>query len=238
MGGHVTWNIRDSAMVDMIDHALNHHDKKRDALGYPANTQPSKVIVWAHNSHIGDSRATEHHGKREHNVGDLCRVNYGMEHVFNIGFTTNSGTVRAATSWGGKDQIMELNEGLDGSVENLLSRVKNVNGLTEFGILLRDNSILKNGLTRNQIAARENLSAKMLERFIGVQYIKRTERYSHYSYCKVAEEFDFVIHVDETSALKPLQKVLKSPVRPGTTDYSKWENIEIPEEEMEHEIMG
>jgi erythromycin esterase-like protein len=239
LGGNVTWNIRDRAMVDMIDHALKWHDKKRQEKHASSNSNgqdpppppPSKAIVWAHNSHVGDSKATEHHKRRQLNVGRLVRERFGEEGCYIIGFTTNTGTVRAAKAWNGPDYVMELNPGLPNSIELIHHQVHRSLGGKNFGVVMRSNDEEKHPLTDDQKKAKHILGNPLLERFVGVLYVKRTERQSHYSTCLVGKEFDLVIHIDETNALKPLPKKIRDPVRPGTVDYSKWEHLDVPDEE-------
>jgi len=58
-GGISCWNLRDRHMAETLDQLLTH-------LG------PSgKIVVWAHNSHLGDARATEMGQHGELNVGQL-----------------------------------------------------------------------------------------------------------------------------------------------------------------------
>jgi len=96
LGRKDTWNLRDTHMVETIDALVQHLDRTR-------NTR-TKVVVWAHNSHLGDARATEMGARGEVNVGQLCRERWG-EAVFNIGFTTHAGVVAAASDWGGEVEM-------------------------------------------------------------------------------------------------------------------------------------
>lgn len=89
IGGQATWNVRDSAMVDMIEHSLKWYDRKMGG--------KAKCVVWAHNSHIGDASFTEHSQSRQQNVGQLVRERFGFNDTFILGFSTDHGTVRAGT---------------------------------------------------------------------------------------------------------------------------------------------
>jgi erythromycin esterase-like protein len=215
MGGNVTWNIRDGAMVTMIERTIAFQERKWKAAGV-VDRRP-RVLVWAHNSHVGDALATEHHERRQWNVGRLVRAKFGYDNSFIVGFSTYAGTVRAARTWNGRDYVMELSESLPGSVGHLLHRVAKEFRTPQLAVVTRTNS--RHGLSSEQRAARQVLNERRLERFVGVQYIKRTERQSHYSLCSVAEQFDAVVHLDKTSAVRPLP-------RPGTIDYRKFENFD------------
>jgi erythromycin esterase-like protein len=182
VGRKDTWNLRDTHMVDTIDALMNHLDRTRGGR--------TKVVVWAHNSHLGDARATESAIRGEVNVGQLCRERWGNA-VFNVGFTTHSGTVAAASDWGGQVELKRVRESLEGSYERLFHRV----GLAEFMLIFRD--------TPRVI---QPLIDPRLERAIGVIYAPRTERLSHYFEASLPRQFDAVIHIDTTSALMPLER--------------------------------
>ena len=161
----------------------------------------AKVIVWAHNSHLGDARATEMSKRGELNVGQLVRERLDME-SFSIGFTTYSGTVTAASDWGEPAERKRVRPALRGSCEELFHEA----GVPNSWLNLRE---------RNE--ATRLLSEERLERAIGVIYRPETERMSHYFGARLAEQFDAVIHLDETRALEPLERT------------STWEKGELPE---------
>jgi erythromycin esterase-like protein len=179
-GRVASWNLRDSHMVETLDALIAH-------LG---RCDPAKVVVWAHNSHVGDARATEVGARGEHNVGQLARERYGSACV-NIGFTTFAGTVTAADDWDEPPKRMKVRPGLESSYEELFHQV----GLPRFWIDLRAGG-----------PAAEALRHDRLERAIGVVYRPRTERRSHYFHCRLSDQFDAVIHLDETSAVIPLDR--------------------------------
>lgn len=172
-----SWNLRDTHMADTLDRLL-------EFLGPDA-----KVVVWAHNSHLGDARATEMGRRGELNLGQLVRERYPNQ-CFNIGFTTYSGEVTAATNWDEPAERKQVRLGMDSSYEKLLHDV----GLGDFWLLLRDNERL-----------REALAGPLLERAIGVIYRPQTERMSHYFRANLPQQFDAVIHIDRTRALVPLE---------------------------------
>jgi erythromycin esterase-like protein len=125
----------------------------------------------------------------EWNVGQLMRERYARDCVL-IGFSTHHGTVTAASDWGGSAERKRVRPGLPGSYEELFHDV----GLERFLLLLRDHGKL-----------REALAAPRLQRAIGVIYLPETERMSHYFHTQLTEQFDAIIHLDETHALEPLE---------------------------------
>jgi erythromycin esterase-like protein len=150
--------------------------------------KPAKIVVWEHNSHLGDARATEMGRRGELNVGQLTREIYG-DAARLIGFTTHHGTVTAATDWGGPAERKRVRPALTGSVEELFHEVAR-----ERFMLAMDS------------ATRDLFKSEMLERAIGVIYRPETERQSHYFRARLPEQFDAVIHIDETRAVEPLER--------------------------------
>jgi erythromycin esterase-like protein len=187
-----SWNLRDNHMVETLVE-LDKHLRK-------GGVQP-KVVVWAHNSHLGDARATAMGRRGEWNVGQLVRQRFAGESVL-IGFTTHHGTVTASSDWGGPAERKRVRPGLTGSVEGVFHEA----GLERFLVCLRVESELK-------AALREPL----LERAIGVIYRPESERLSHYFHSRISDQFDAVIHFDETRAVEPLER------------SSLWEAGEVPE---------
>lgn len=175
-----TWNLRDQHMSDTLE-ALRCH-LSRTGRG-------AKIVVWAHNSHIGDASATEMGRRGEHNVGQLSRRRYGDDCRL-LGLTTHSGTVTCASRWDGELQRKRVRPALADSVEELM----HATGLREFFLPLRGTAIAG------------QLRAALLQRAIGVIYLPETERVSHYFYCRLADQFDGVIHIDRTRALEPLER--------------------------------
>ncbi len=183
-GRESTWNLRDTHMADTLD-ALDEHLTRRHG-------EPAKIVVWAHNSHLGDARATEMgQDRNELNLGQLTRERHGLE-SFTLGLTTYTGTVTAATDWDGPAETKRVQPGLHGSLESVLHQA---GGGKNFWLDLRDDDTLRKGLRE-----------PILERAIGVIYRPQTERWSHYFHCKVAEQFDALLHFDETNALQPLDR--------------------------------
>jgi erythromycin esterase-like protein len=187
-----SWNLRDCHMADTLD-ALCGHFESRGI--------PPKVVVWEHNSHLGDARATEMGRDGEWNVGQLVRERHGDQARL-IGFSTYTGTVTAASEWDAPAERKRVRPGMEGSYERLFHQV----GIPNFFLPLRGGG-----------PAADALRTSRLERAIGVIYAPETERWSHYFHAELADQFDAVIHYDETRALRPLEPT------PG------WESAEPPE---------
>jgi erythromycin esterase-like protein len=187
-----SWNLRDRHMAETLDALVGHLDRR---------VGRTKVVVWEHNSHIGDARATELGARGELNVGQLVRERYGRDARL-VGFSTYSGTVTAATDWDGPAERKRVRPALPGSYEALFHDT----GLPHFLLRLRDGGHTAAGLRERR-----------LERAIGVIYRPETERQSHYFHARLAEQFDALLHFDETRAVKPLE---------GTAG---WETGEAPE---------
>jgi erythromycin esterase-like protein/predicted phosphoribosyltransferase len=185
-----SWNLRDRHMVETLEALVNH-------LGHQRN--PVKMVVWAHNSHLGDARATEMGQRGELNVGQLVREQYDGEAVL-VGFTTHHGTVTAASAWDGPAERKRVRPALAGSYEALFHTAHPSPFLLSW---------------REDVAAL--LRDSRLERAIGVVYRPDTERMSHYFTARLPDQFDVVLHFDETHAVEPLE----------TT--AQWEAGEVPE---------
>jgi erythromycin esterase-like protein len=187
-----SWNLRDRHMSETLI-ALERHLARRGA--------PPKIVVWEHNSHLGDARATQMAEGGELNVGQLIRERYGNVACL-IGFTTYTGTVTAATEWDEPPQRKTVRPALPGSYEALFHQT----GLPR--LLLT--------WTRSP-AATQALSEPRLERAIGVIYRPETERQSHYFHARMPDQFDAVLHFDRTMAVQPLDRC------------PEWDAGELPE---------
>jgi erythromycin esterase-like protein len=185
-----SWNLRDRHMAETIETLVAHLNGSR---------QP-KAIVWAHNSHLGDARATEMSHYGEVNVGQLMRERFANETVL-VGFSTHHGTVTAASDWNAPAERKNVRPALRGSYEDLFHET----GLPRFWIDLRG---------AGQIGV---LQQRRIERAIGVIYRPETERLSHYFHARLPEQFDAIIYIDETRAVEPLERT------------SVWDAGELPE---------
>ena len=176
-----SWNLRDRHMVQTLRELVEHVRKQ--------GKEP-KAVLWEHNSHLGDARATDMTRRGEVNVGQLVREQYGEDAVL-IGFTTYSGTVTAASDWGAPYERKTVRPALPGSFEWLFHSID----VPRFSLLL-DNA-------QESLA---DLQRDQLERAIGVIYLPETERISHYFYARLMDQFNAVMHIDHTHALQPLER--------------------------------
>jgi erythromycin esterase-like protein len=156
---------------------------------------PTKAAVWAHNSHVGDATATQFGRHGQLNIGQLTRERHRDETLI-VGFTTYTGTVTAASDWDADAERKRVRPALEASWEDVFHKI----GLPRF-LLMRD------GFAHGQ----------RLERAIGVIYKPETERLSHYFEATLSDQFDAVIHIDQTRAVEPLERT------------SVWEQGELPE---------
>lgn len=187
-----TWNLRDRHMVATLAAIATHLEAR---LGRPA-----RLVVWAHNSHVGDAHGTELGHRGEETLGQLARVRWGDE-VRLVGFTTYTGTVTAASSWGGPAERKRVRPARADSWESLLHQV----GRPRYWFPTSDPRV------------RDVLARERLGRAIGVLYLPDTERQSHYYGTRLAAQFDHVLHFDTTRAVEPLER------------SAGWEAGELPE---------
>jgi erythromycin esterase-like protein len=176
-----SWNLRDRHMADTLVALISHLGRKAGR---------ARMVVWEHNSHVGDARATAMGQTGEWNVGQLSRERFGEQAVL-IGFTTYSGTVTAASDWDAPIERKRVRPGLPGSFEHLFHTV----GTADFLLPLRGDA-----------RVHDALSDARLERAIGVIYRPESERVSHYFEATLPQQFDAVIHFDETRAVEPLDR--------------------------------
>lgn len=179
-GRSTAWNLRAAHMADTLDMLADH-------LG---DGEPAKLVVWAHNSLVGDARATELGDDGQISLGQLVRQRHPREAAL-VGFTTHEGAVIAADDWDEPSQRLRVRPALPGSWEELFHEA----GVPQFYLTAGD--------MRRVIGA----GAERLRRAIGVVYRPGTERRSHYLHARIAEELDLVIHVDTTRAVEPLDPI-------------------------------
>jgi erythromycin esterase-like protein len=191
-GRRSSWNLRDTHMVETVDALVAYLARQ--------GREP-KIVLWAHNSHLGDARATEMGRHGELNVGQLIRQKYGESAIL-VGFTTYTGTVTAATEWDEPGEKKRVRPALAESYERAFHDAEVP------GFFLP----LNNGARDLRL-----FSAPRLERAIGVIYRPETERVSHYFEADLPGQFDAVYHFDETRAVEPLEKP------------ERWTNEEPPE---------
>jgi erythromycin esterase-like protein len=180
-GGRVeSWNLRDTHMMETLQALMTWTERQ---------TGSARAVVWAHNSHLGDARATQMGDWGELNVGQLVREEFGSDACL-VGFSTHTGTVTAARDWDAPAEQRRVRPSIAGSCERLFHEV----GLERFALRLTEEPV------------RAALLPTRLERAIGVVYVPESERASHYFRAHVSRQFDLMIHVDETRALHPLER--------------------------------
>lgn len=187
-----SWNLRDAHMVETLESLQT----------FLATQKPRpKIVVWEHNSHLGDARATHMGQEGEWNVGQLVRERHGNDAIL-IGLTTFEGTVTAASNWDGQAERKRVRPALNNSYEALFHNVNIPRFLLTF---------------RSTDYAAAALREPLLERAIGVIYRPETERASHYFQARLSAQFDAVLHFDETRAVEPLEVT------------AEWKTGEVPE---------
>jgi erythromycin esterase-like protein len=174
-GGIESWNLRDTHMANTLDALAGHLER--------TTGEPARIVVWAHNSHLGDARATELGQAGELNLGQLVRERVGADAALLVGFTTYAGTVTAASDWDRPPERKRVRRALPGSWEELFHAREEDRFLVDAA----------------------GIAGRRIERAIGVVYRPETERASHYFNARLADQFDVVIHIDETHALEPLE---------------------------------
>jgi erythromycin esterase-like protein len=179
-GGAESWNLRDRHMMATLEALLEHAARQG---------RPARAVVWAHNSHLGDARATSLSRLGELNLGQLARERVGKA-CCAIGMTTHDGEVTAAHEWEAPAALRSIRVSLPGSYERLFHDTR------------LDVFVLR--LSTPDLAGA--LAGPRLERAIGVLYRPETERASHYFAARLPAQFDLVVHVDRTRALEPLEK--------------------------------
>ena len=187
-GSAQSWNVRDQHMFDTIEALLKSYGEN------------SKIIIWEHNSHIGNCQATQMALLGEHNVGQLCRKKW-RDDCYLVGFLTHIGTVSSADSWGEEVKKKNLRPSRADSYEHILHRAK----FKSYTLPLNKNSKVAELLRRPR-----------LERAVGVLYLPESERQSHYFAASLSDQFNEVVWVDETHALTPL-------------DFDEWWDNDAPE---------
>lgn len=175
-GAHESWNRRDRHMCDSLRQLLEFHGPG------------ARIVVWAHNSHVGDATATEMAARGEWNLGQLCRQESAAGDVYVVGFGTDHGTVAAASYWGGAVEFKPVRPSLPDSYERLCHDT----AIPQFLLPLRATALV------------ESLTPARLQRAIGVIYRPETERASHYFHAVLPQQFDEYCWFDRSEAVRPL----------------------------------
>jgi erythromycin esterase-like protein len=176
-GGGESWNVRDRHMDDTLDRLLQHYG--------PA----AKGVVWAHNTHVGDARATDMADAGAVNIGQLARERYGTDHVVLVGFGSHRGTVVAGDAWGAPMQVMDMPPARRRSLEAVLHTAAPAQAMFVF-----------------PHGGRPDLLTDELDhRAIGVVYHPDREKYGNYVPTVLGDRYDAFCWFDQSQALHPLQ---------------------------------
>jgi erythromycin esterase-like protein len=176
-GGGRSWNVRDCHMADTLDRLMRAYGPE------------AKAVVWAHNTHVGDARATDMAAAGMVNIGQLMRERHAQDGVVVVGFGTYQGQVVASGRWGGTVRRMTVPEASDDSVEGLLHQA----------VADRDSLFVfpegdGPGWAR-QVRG---------HRAIGVVYQPGRERHGNYVPTVLSRRYDAFVHCDRSTALEPL----------------------------------
>jgi erythromycin esterase len=193
-GDAESWNVRDCHMADTLDRLIEHHGNS------------SKAVVWEHNTHVGDARATDMADAGMLNVGQVVRQRHDGDGVVLIGFSSYTGSVIAASRWGGAVQRMHTPPAREGTHESLLHEAV---GATPSMFVFPDD--------------RDTpwLRARRGHRAIGVVYDPALDSWGNWVPTVMGARYDALIHLDSTSALHPLQP-LAHPEKSGELDTFPW----------------
>ena len=172
-----SWNTRDEHMVEAINELMKYHG------------DDAKIIIWEHNTHIGDASETDMKEDGLINVGQLMREQYGKDHTFAVGFGTYQGTVIAADSWGDPLEVINVPPSKLSTWEGQLHAAG-----AEDKILLFNNE------------NREIFNDWIGHRAIGVVYNPEFEAYGNYVPSRVGSRYDAFIYINQTNALNPLKE--------------------------------
>jgi erythromycin esterase len=174
--GQSSWNVRDLHMVETLNSLMKFHGPD------------SKVIVWEHNTHIGDARATEMANSGLLNVGQLVREQHEKDEVVLVGFGSYEGSVIAGKMWGGAMQKMNVPKAIEYSVEEILHSASPNNKM----LIFNESRELK-----------EQFSDWAGHRAIGVVYNPARER-GNYVPTRLSSRYDAFLFIDKTTAVHPL----------------------------------
>jgi erythromycin esterase-like protein len=177
MGGPHSWNLRDKHMADTLDHLMEFHGPD------------AKVVVWAHNTHIGDARATDMVDEGMFNLGEIARIKHHDKGVYLVGFGSYKGTVVAADQWSAPMEIIDVPPARKQSWEDQLHQA-----VAENKLMLLDELIDNQTMMENHFG----------HRAIGVVYDPRREAYGNYVPSIIPLRYNAFIYLDETRALHPL----------------------------------
>lgn len=176
-GSVESWNVRDRHMAETLDRLLAYYGPG------------AKGVVWAHNTHVGDARATDMADAGEVNIGQLGRDRYGPRDVVLVGFGCHRGTVVAGEAWGAPMQVMPVPAARSGSLEDVLHDSAPERALFVFPEQ-RSGDLLTDWLGH---------------RAIGVVYHPERERWGNYVPTQLGGRYDAFVWVDQTRGVRPLR---------------------------------
>jgi len=186
-----SWNVRDTHMMETLERLMQFHGEN------------AKGIVWEHNTHIGDARATDMKRAGMINLGQLAREQYGINKVYLVGFGSYEGTVIAGQEWGAPMEEMEVPKAKEGSIEHVLHRES-----TQNRYLLFNTEII-----------RDQYETSIPHRAIGVVYNPERERFGNYVPSVMPKRYDAFIFLDKTQALHPIHMQPKAAGLPETYPF-------------------
>ncbi|KDQ63837.1 hypothetical protein JAAARDRAFT_148566, partial [Jaapia argillacea MUCL 33604] len=199
-----TWNLRDNHFAHTLQ-KIHHHLGPSSSDSKTKTREPAKIVVWAHNSHIGDARHTDMGWRRgEINLGQRCREIFGEENVFSLGFLGGRGTVTAARNWDEPPRLYEMNPPFERSIERVFDHSTEEDFYLVMHRIEKDE---KGENTKVAVSSRLNefLNETRYQRFIGVIYRPTTEIPSHYSRCSLAKQYDAVAYLKWSTGIEPLE---------------------------------
>jgi erythromycin esterase-like protein len=191
-GGPNAWNIRDRHMLETIERLMDFHVEK------------SKIIIWAHNTHIGDARATDMADENMINIGQLLHEKYDKEGVIALGFGCYEGTVLAGSFWGSKVNNVNMPKARKNSWEYLLNE-----SLNSDAVYIPLNEMKKNNL----------LNQPILHRAVGVVYNPENEKYGNYVPSIIPMRYDAFIYFKNTSPLHAIDSAIDEHQIPETYPF-------------------
>jgi erythromycin esterase-like protein len=175
-GGRESWNVRDRHMDETLDRLLTRYGPT------------ARAVVWAHNTHIGDARATDMADAGMVNIGQLARERYGADQVVLVGFGTHRGTVVAGDAWGAPMGLKALPPARPDSLEDVLHATAPPEALFVFPRGDRP----------------DLLTDELDHRAVGVVYQPDRERWGNYVRTVLGERYDAFFWFDETRGVRPL----------------------------------
>lgn len=184
-----SWNVRDVHMADTLDRLMARHGPN------------SKAIVWEHNTHIGDARATDMREAGMVNVGQLARERHASEGVVLVGFASYEGSVVAGSKWGAPMNVMPVPRAMAGSWEWILHRAIDGDGL----------------LLLDSLRGSAEFASMRGHRAIGVVYHPEREVMGNYVPTELAQRYDALLFLNRTHALHPLHLDVRTAHEPPET---------------------